>query len=146
MKTSGHFSSEVMDEFWNREAMMDGLAPLGPPALGVAQADLFAGPHQTRAMQIVRNYVKSNLEKTDPGSEFDIYIVWFTYTLGYWKALISTTLPDGMYYEVTHNHHKKCTYLDAYKKFANMNIPDSSMNVPTRRSSGGGSQPLGCKE
>lgn len=49
----------------------------------------------------------------------DIYVVWFCKTLQNWKALISTTLPDGMYYEVTYNGDKKEIYLDAYKKFEN---------------------------
>ena len=35
------------------------------------------------------------------------------------KALLSTTLPDGMYYEITYNGDKKEAYLDAYKKFEN---------------------------
>ena len=33
-----------------------------------------------------------------------------------------TTLPDGMYYEVTYNGDKKEVYLDAYKKFENKKI------------------------
>lgn len=33
-----------------------------------------------------------------------------------------TTLPDGMYYEVTYNGDKKEVYLDAYKKFENQKI------------------------
>ena len=35
------------------------------------------------------------------------------------KALVSTTLPDGMYYELTYNGDKDELYLDAYKKFEN---------------------------
>ena len=49
----------------------------------------------------------------------DIYVVWFCKTLQNWKALVSTTLPDGMYYEVSYNGDKKEIYLDAYKKFEN---------------------------
>ena len=49
----------------------------------------------------------------------EMYIVWFCKTLQNWKALVSTTLPDGMYYEVTYNGDKKEIYLDAYKKFEN---------------------------
>lgn len=37
---------------------------------------------------------------------------------------ISTTLPDGMYYEVTYNKAKDEFYLDAYKKFENRCIPN----------------------
>ena len=35
------------------------------------------------------------------------------------KALLSTPLPDGMYYEFTYNGDKAMAYLDAYKKFEN---------------------------
>ena len=44
-----------------------------------------------------------------------------------WKALVSTTLPDGMYYEVTYNGDKKEVYLDAYKKFENQEIDVSKI-------------------
>lgn len=57
----------------------------------------------------------------------DVYIVWFCKTLQNWKALVSTTLPDGMYYEVTYNGDKKEIYLDAYKKFENQKIDGVSI-------------------
>ena len=53
-------------------------------------------------------------------TESEVFIVWFSKTLQNWKALISTTISDGMYYEVTHNGDKKETYLDAYKKWENV--------------------------
>ena len=49
----------------------------------------------------------------------DVFIVWFSKTLQNWKALVSTTVSDGMYYEITHNGDKKETYLDVYKKWEN---------------------------
>ena len=39
------------------------------------------------------------------------------------KAMVSTTLFDGMYYELTYNGNKKELYLDAYKKWENKCIP-----------------------
>ena len=54
----------------------------------------------------------------------DVFIVWFSKTLQNWKALVSTTVSDGMYYELTHNGDKDETYLDAYKKWDNKCIPD----------------------
>ena len=73
------------------------------------------------AKQTVLDYVRAHLDVTDDVnvSINDIYVVWFCKTLQNWKALISTTLPDGMYYEVTYNGDKKEIYLDAYKKFEN---------------------------
>lgn len=76
-----------------------------------------------RAREIVFDYIKPRLEKTDKHVTFgldEVYVVWFTKTLQNWKALVSTTLPDGMYYEVTHNGDAGETYLDAYKKFDNV--------------------------
>lgn len=78
---------------------------------------------QERAREIVFDYVKSHLDKTDKHVTFamdEVYVVWFSKTLQNWKALVSTTLPDGMYYEVTYNGDKNEAYLDAYKKFENM--------------------------
>lgn len=80
-----------------------------------------------RARRLVFEYIKPRLEKTDTHITFaedEVYVVWFSKTLQNWKALVSTTLPDGMYYEVTHNGDKRETYIDAYKKFDNVCIPD----------------------
>ena len=49
----------------------------------------------------------------------DVYIVWFSETLQNFKALVSTNVSDGMYYELTYNGDKKELYLDAYKKWEN---------------------------
>jgi hypothetical protein len=74
----------------------------------------------------VVEYFNERVEKTDGIrlSVDDTYVVWFSKTLQNWKALVSTTVPDGMYYELTHDGDKKVTYLDAYKKFDNVAISD----------------------
>ena len=77
-----------------------------------------------KAMRIVENYASEHLDKSDPDLSFGVFIVWQCKTLQNWKFLISTTLPDGMYYEVTYNGDKKEWYMDAYKKFENRCIPD----------------------
>lgn len=79
-----------------------------------------------RAKQVVVDYFNEHVEKTDNKkiTEDDVFIVWFSKTLQNWKALVSTTVSDGMYYEVTHNGDKGETYLDAYKKWENVCIPD----------------------
>lgn len=76
--------------------------------------------YQETAKTIVHGYVKTHLDVTDPDIDLDVYIVWFSKTLQNWKALVSTNLPDGMYYEVTYNGDKNEIYLDAYKKFQNI--------------------------
>ena len=50
----------------------------------------------------------------------EVYVVWFCKTLQNWKCLLSTSVPDGMYYEVTYNGSTVEIYLDAYKKFDNV--------------------------
>ena len=81
---------------------------------------------QKKAKQIVVDYYNDNVEKTD-GVELtqdNVFIVWFSKTLQNWKAMVSTTVSDGMYYEVTYNGNDKETYLDAYKKWENKHIAD----------------------
>ena len=79
-----------------------------------------------RAKEVVVNYFNDHVEKTDNKkiTEDDVFVVWFCKTLQNWKTLVSTTVSDGMYYEVTHNGDKGETYLDAYKKWVNVCIPD----------------------
>jgi hypothetical protein len=79
---------------------------------------------QDIAIDLVYDYTISHLDKTDQ-VEFtrdNVYIVWECKALQNHKALLSTTLYDGMYYEVTYNGDKNEVYLDAYKKFENKKI------------------------
>lgn len=95
--------------------------------LGINTTPPTINDHPTRARALIYSYVADHLEKTDTHVEFQpdqVYIVWFAFVLGGWKALVSTMLPDGMYYEVTYNSVKRETYIDAYKKFDNVCIPD----------------------
>lgn len=72
------------------------------------------------ALRLVEDYILEHLDPSDLEiKEFEVYIVWKCKTLQNWKFMISSTLPDGMYYEVTYNGDKKEMYLDAYKKFEN---------------------------
>ncbi|MDD7242301.1 MAG: DUF6275 family protein [Bacteroidaceae bacterium] len=75
-----------------------------------------------KAKEIVRGYALEHLDKTDSVPEFDVYVVWNAYILGNIKAMLSTTLNDGMYYEVTYNGAKDEIYFDAYKKFENRKV------------------------
>lgn len=52
----------------------------------------------------------------------DVYVVWYCKTLQNHKALLSTPVSDGMYYEVTYNGDANEVYLDAYKKWENKKI------------------------
>ena len=73
-------------------------------------------------LDLVITYVNQHLDRTDDVNSFDVYFVWYSKILKNSKALISTSLPDGMYYEVTYNGEKDEFYLDAYKKFENIKI------------------------
>ena len=72
-----------------------------------------------KVLQIVRDYIFAHLDKSDTIPPFDVYVVWKCKTLQNWKYLISSTLCDGMYYELTYNGDKHEWYRDAYKKFEN---------------------------
>ena len=76
-----------------------------------------------KALSLVRKYIYDHLDKTDDIPVFKVFTVWKSKILQNWKFLISSTLPDGMYYEVTYNGDKHEWYLDAYKKFENVCIP-----------------------
>lgn len=72
-----------------------------------------------KCKEIVKQYALEHLDKSDNIPEFDVFVVWSCKTLQNSKALLSTSLPDGMYYELTYNGDKKELYFDAYKKFEN---------------------------
>ena len=75
--------------------------------------------------ELVRDYANEHLDKAD-GVQItvaDVFCVWMCKTLQNNKAMLSTTLFDGMYYELTYNGDKHELYFDAYKKFENRRIP-----------------------
>lgn len=77
-----------------------------------------------RCKEIVLGYTNDHLDKTDQSKiELkNIFVVWSSKVLQNNKALLSTTLLDGMYYELTFNGDKSEIYLDAYKKWENKKI------------------------
>lgn len=77
-----------------------------------------------KALNIVREYITEHLDKSDDVPKFEVFTVWKAKILQNWKYLVSSSLYDGMYYEVTFNGDKNEWYLDAYKKFENRCIPD----------------------
>lgn len=72
-------------------------------------------------IKTIVEYFNNRVEITDNMkiTEENVFIVWSCKTLQNNKAMVSTTVSDGMYYELTYNGDKKELYLDAYKKWEN---------------------------
>lgn len=67
-------------------------------------------------------YFNSQADSTDKNgkiTEDNVFVVWCVKVLQNNKALVSTTVSDGMYYEITYNGDKKEMYVDCYKKWKN---------------------------
>lgn len=84
---------------------------------------------QLRARLYVLRYFNDRVNPGDQLQLEDIYVVWFSKTLQNWKALISTTKPDQMYYEVTYNGDKSEAYVDAYKKVENVCVKEDPTEI-----------------
>ncbi len=72
------------------------------------------------ARHLVMEYENDRIDKTNEIKAIsmeDVYVVWFGYILGGQKCLVSTTLPDGMYFEITYDKTREKMYFDAYKKW-----------------------------
>lgn len=52
----------------------------------------------------------------------EVYVVWFAKVLQNWKALVSTDVSDGRYYEVTFNGDQNVIYIDTYGKLSNTEV------------------------
>ena len=76
----------------------------------------------TECVNKVVAYTNNHLDKSDKKeiTANDVFVWWNCRTLQNNKALLSTTLFDGMYYECTYNGDKKELYFDAYKKWENI--------------------------
>lgn len=79
-----------------------------------------------KCKEIIVDYTNKHLDKTDniKITKPDVFVVWNCKTLQNNKALLSTTLFDGMYYEITYNGDKAEMYVDAYKKWENFMVKE----------------------
>ena len=75
---------------------------------------------------VVVDYYNNQVDITDEYriTTENVFVVWSCKTLQNNKALLSTNVYDGMYYECTYNGDKKELYLDAYKKWENQCIKE----------------------
>lgn len=126
-------SLKDMDECMDAQQIVqsDNAYP-GVAKLAAAIEEFASMTCEDQAISIVFDYVRQHLDPSDvQHSTFsidEVYVVQFTYILGNWKALVSTSLPDGMYYEVTYNQRNGVAYLDPYKRFDHKEIA-----IPARR-------------
>ena len=77
------------------------------------------------AKACVVTYYNNHIDRTDAGKEIteeNVYVVWLVKVLQNNKALLSTDVVDGAYYEITYNGDKDEVYLDVYKKWENVKI------------------------
>lgn len=59
----------------------------------------------------------------------EVYVVWLCKILQNNKALLSTTVPDTTYYEITYDGDKKKFYFDEYTKTCNFNFAKTFESV-----------------
>lgn len=71
------------------------------------------------------NYYKDHYKKVI--SLDDVYIVWACKTLQNNKILMSTSVQDGIYVEVTYNGDKKESYFDIYTKVRNVRVSEQKL-------------------
>lgn len=82
-----------------------------------------------KAKQLVaEEYNHSFIIEEEEVTSLEFYVVWFSKTLQNWKAMVSTDLESGLYWEVTYNGDKKETYIDTYTKKYNRAVPDAHMS------------------
>jgi hypothetical protein len=77
-----------------------------------------------KCRELVASYTNDHLDKSDQKeiTADNVFVVWQAKVLQNNKALLSTMLFDGMYYEITYNGDKDEYYFDAYKKWENKAI------------------------
>lgn len=86
---------------------------------------------QDKARTIVHDYIKGIGTDVPAGFTLsDIYVVWWAKVLQNTKCLLSSTLNDGRYYELTYSGDKGEIYLDVYHKVDNIVLAEAPMSLP----------------
>lgn len=89
---------------------------------------------RSMAIKAVVDYTNKHIDKTDNKeiTAEDVYVVWQVKVLQNNKALLSTNLSDGMYYECTYSGDKDEMYVDCYKKWENFCVVGNLENAIIR--------------
>lgn len=75
-----------------------------------------------KAFELVRDYIRDNIDRSLHVKHFELFIVQKSKVLQNWKFHICTDIPDGMQYILTYNGDKQEWYLDALKRVENLCI------------------------
>jgi hypothetical protein len=75
-----------------------------------------------KCKQLVADFTNEHAQDDTIIHPEDVYVVWQVKVLQNSKALLSTPVPDGRYYEVTLNGDKDEIYFDAYEKVKNIKV------------------------
>ena len=81
---------------------------------------------------MIIDYFKKHKDATDKEITMkieDVFVVWSCKTLQNNKTLLSTRLPDGLYYEITYNGDKHEAYVDVYKKWENFVVKEEDFKT-----------------
>lgn len=74
---------------------------------------------ECKKLVLMKTYMSMDKSDDIKITDEDVYVVWSCKTLQNAKALLSTNIPDGMYYEVTYNGDKEEMYIDSYRRIDN---------------------------
>ena len=80
-----------------------------------------------KAKALVREYVDKHIDHNNANAKYSIFVIWQASVLENFKCLIATTLPAGMYFELTYDGEHGCWYFDAYQKVENRVINDDGL-------------------
>lgn len=90
----------------------------------------FSSPDEDKGIepvQTAQEFIRNTVNAIDnDGAPFTVYVVWFAYILGGWKAVGSTSKSDGRYFEVTYNKDADEFYVDTYIKILNTKFSNTS--------------------
>lgn len=84
--------------------------------------------YKAKLLAAISCYRRGLVEQMDEmPSPDEFYITWFSKTLQNWKALVSTDLEPGLYWEITYNGNKQESYVDFYQKIDNFAMTDAEL-------------------
>lgn len=72
---------------------------------------------EEKAISLVRKYIAEHFD-----AEPTLFVTWQARVLQNFKCLIATTVPCGMYFELTYDGVKDRWYFDVYRKVANREV------------------------